>query len=98
MRCDFCSGVPITATYYAHDFFAYSTPEVVEMSEGKWAACHECEILIDGNKWDDLVERVTETFMRAYPEMKGVPKSVIEQQFLRLYTDLRAAGFKKETR
>jgi hypothetical protein len=95
MKCDFCSSTPVTAAYYAEDFIVASLATVTLGSTGGWAACASCELLIDTGNWAILVERVTETFIDAYPAMRLTDKNVLREHFHNLYRKLMASGFRK---
>ncbi len=95
MKCDFCSSVPVTAKYTADDFVAYQADDISVGSVGAWAACRRCEILLDGDRWPELVDRVTKTFRENYPEFGFLPDSLLTSSFYDLYAELIQHKFKK---
>jgi hypothetical protein len=97
-QCDFCSDIPVSAIYEAKDFNleSASMPEVIQRSEGGWAACYACEILIDGNQWDVLIRRVT-TMMIFHDPILSWCREAIEGRLGRMYTELRSIGITKRT-
>lgn len=65
--CDFCSSPDLFYAYLASDFTAaeVAVPNVgffVLNSLGAWLACRECTLLIEGQRWEELLERAFSTF------------------------------------
>jgi len=62
-----------------------------------WAACPECERIIDAGDWDALLERSVAGFFEKYEECDGLLSPVFVREHLHaLYKDLRRNGFEKE--
>lgn len=59
--CDFCSETPVVTSYPAKSFVSRTVPEVG--SEGGWAACSACKLLIDIEEWELLENRSLTTFL-----------------------------------
>src|ERR1039457_5934456 len=53
--CDFCRAVPVTASYECEDFVL--SEEARFGSMGGWAACADCERLVDARDVDGLLDR-----------------------------------------
>jgi hypothetical protein len=69
--CDFCSSADLFCGYLACDFTAaeVTVPEAgtfVLNSLGAWMACRECTRLIEGEQWDELLERSFRRFCATY--------------------------------
>lgn len=98
--CDFCSSQPVTARYKAKDFLMKPIQvegiEVTGASIGDWAACKECEFLIDMNRWDEVVKRAVEKFFEFHPYFVGIiwPATITEALW-DAYAMLISGGFKK---
>jgi len=72
MICDFCSSQQVFQVYMAEDFMAIELRArdghpLYLNSTGGWAACRECAVLIEAEKWDDLLERSCQTFKASMP-------------------------------
>jgi hypothetical protein len=62
-KCDFCSSLEPVVLYPCQDFVfaAITEGQVFEHpSEGGWAACITCQLLIELERWDDLIDRAIE--------------------------------------
>lgn len=62
-KCDFCSQRPVVMYYPADDylFVAVSEDRVIEQpSEGGWAACRLCSVLVDAEDYPTLAWRAVE--------------------------------------
>lgn len=57
LKCDFCSGNPVTWSYPAKNFLAYVTDLIVGESVGAWAACEACHLLIEARDRAGLTAR-----------------------------------------
>ena len=55
--CDFCGDSNGETVYRASDFDKDLIMPGSRPSEASWAACSVCAALIDGEKWDVLIER-----------------------------------------
>lgn len=96
--CDFCSSPDLFYGYLAADFIA---AEVVVPtagtfalnSLGAWLACRECTKLIEGHKWEELLDRSFRTFR----EMHGAELDMTEEDEPRIRELLRSihAGFRR---
>ena len=69
--CDFCSSPDLFYAYLASDFTAaeVAVPNVgifVLNSLGAWLACRECTRLIEGQRWEELLERAFSTFLELH--------------------------------
>lgn len=98
IKCDFCSAQPVTARYHAKSFVvnAFSTLHLQQGSEGDWAACAKCEVLIDTNQWAVLIDRVADTFYEQYPMLKFVvTRESFEHQLREMYAQLLQQDFRK---
>lgn len=78
--CDFCSSPDLFYAYLASDFVAAEVPvpnvgTFVLSSLGAWLACRECTRLIEGRKWEDLLERA----LRAFHEIHGEELSMTRE-------------------
>lgn len=105
IKCDFCSGRPVTARYHAEDFeaHAFSNTGLHHLSVGDWAACARCERAIDKGDWDAIINHAVDTFMRDMVQALG-PLSRADYRESRnmtivelrvLYAQLRESGFRK---
>lgn len=108
--CDFCSERPVTARYHAETFEMKSnlveTP-FHQMSMGDWAACSDCEKLIDAYDWEGVVARAVTAFFRNHPEleltarMTGMTqrefRKMMKEDFWSLYRQLRQNKFSKSS-
>lgn len=81
-RCDFCNtDFPI----WVIPVFSFEMPGLPgHFSEGDWAACDTCKILIVKNHWDTLVRRATER-----TDASIVPREVIRATLVTMYNRLR---------
>lgn len=72
-RCDFCNSDLAGEVWIlpCHDFVAGRNPINGKMQgyAGEWSACGICAPMIDGNRWNRLLERVQE----AWEADHGVP-------------------------
>lgn len=98
--CDFCGSKPITARYKAKDFTAMQVQleeiEITAFSVGDWAACKECEFLIDMNRWDEVVKRAVDKFFEFHPYFVGILwPATISDALWDAYATLISGGFKK---
>lgn len=97
--CDFCSCSPIVARYKVKDFQTTVKVEDIELTQvsiGDWAACKECEVLIDTNRWDAVVDRATAKFYEFHPYFVGIlPVVVIRESLWDAYALLIQTGYKK---
>jgi hypothetical protein len=98
--CDFCSSKPVVARYHAADFeatpFSAGAVSFHQMSVGDWAACRECERLIDSSQWDQLVERAVFYFFVNNPELFGVLSPLtLRDQLMDMYGILKVKDFRK---
>lgn len=70
--CDFCGRREVFHVYPTADHCLPDPgpPGVlpVMMSSEGWAACIRCARLIDAERWDRLLERATDEFIRNHPE------------------------------
>lgn len=82
-RCDFCNadfpkwGIP------AREFEMPGLPG--HFSDGDWAACDTCRILIEKNRWDTLARRAVEN----HQGNPLVTKEVIKANLVTMYNRLR---------
>jgi hypothetical protein len=98
MICDFCSSRDVFYAYLAADFIA---AEVVVPtagtfalnSLGAWLACRECTDLIEGERWQELLDRSFRTFR----EIHGAELGMTEEDEPRIRELLRQihAGFRR---
>lgn len=66
------------------------------MSIGHWGACKVCELLLDLNAWDAVLDRAVTMFFVHHPEFSGeIPKDSLREQLRLMYETLRTKGFKK---
>lgn len=102
--CDFCSHTPVVARYHANEFEMKSIVGELpfglhQMSVGDWAACSDCEKLIDALDWEGLVARAVVTFFDNYPQLRhaltDAQKKTLKEDFWNLYRQLRENGFTK---
>lgn len=80
--CDFCSSPAVIWRYPAMDsnpaaaLIIQNKDEkelVLLNSEGDWAACEECAVLIEAEDKEGLLERT----LAHSPELEGIPKHVV---------------------
>ena len=90
--CDFCSAPSPPHRIGAYDFIMahFCSPQLG--SRGQWAACNTCKELIDGNRWEQLIDRATAVFAKKY----AVPRSLrpglrrtIASTYMRLRENLK---------
>jgi hypothetical protein len=88
--CDFCSSPDLFYAYLASDFTAaeVAVPNVgtfVLNSLGAWLACRECTRLIEGQRWEELLERAFRTFHENHgPKLDMTPEDErLIREFLR---------------
>lgn len=103
--CDFCSAPNVTARYNAKDFACDTLVitdldkthiEFDQVSLGDWAACAQCETLIDAKEWDALLARAVTEFFHHNPASIGVvPEPMLKEHLKRMYATLLNMGFKK---
>jgi len=86
--CDFCYALDPPLELPARTFRVPVLPGMApQESVGDWACCVECGTLIEGNRWNRLIERVTAGHERRF----GEPLRPVERQYLvRMYRALRA--------
>lgn len=99
-KCDFCNNRPVTAHYDAEDFVmqvvGVTKPAVDLGSGGSWAACSQCEVLIDADDWEGLVNRAISFFFAEHSEMADtLTIHELTEQMWSLYRQLREHKFKK---
>jgi hypothetical protein len=95
--CDFCYSRDLFYAYLAADFIA---AEVVVPtagtfalnSLGAWVACRECTDLIEGERWEELLDRS----FRSFREIHGAELGMTEEDEPRIRGLLRQihAGFR----
>lgn len=108
--CDFCSCRPVTARYHAKDFEMESVNislPVHQQSIGDWAACSDCENMLDANDWEGIVARAVTYFYKNHPELEAMClltgmkfedfKRQMKEDFWHLYRQLRENGCIKGT-
>ena len=107
--CDFCSQRPVTARYRAKTFemksAMFPVPALHQMSEGDWAACSDCEKMLDVNDWEGIVARAVTYFFRNHPELELMAemtgmhaqeyRKMMKEDFWSLYRQLRENGCTK---
>jgi len=108
--CDFCSCRPVTARYKALTFEmqqseACSISGLRQGSVGDWAACSDCEKMLDANDWEGIVARAVVYFIKHHPETEAMCalggisfdqfKRTMKEDFWNLYRQLRDKGFTK---
>jgi len=98
--CDFCSSEPVVARYKVRDFelprVQVEDIELTQVSIGDWAACKECEILIDTNRWDAVVDRAVGKFYEHHAYFVGVlPVRVVREAMWDAYARLITTGYTK---
>lgn len=107
--CDFCSCRPVTARYKAKTFEMKSAifplSSLHQVSEGDWAACSDCEKLLDAYDWEGIVARAVTYFFKNHPELElmcrltGMAfddfKTQMKEDFWSLYRQLRENGCTK---
>ncbi len=99
--CDFCSCRPVTARYTAKTFElhpgAFPLSSLHQMSVGDWAACSDCEKMLDANDWEGIVARAVFYFFKHHPEIELLftgtaldnVKKQMRAEFWNLYRQLR---------
>lgn len=71
-RCDFCDAdhprwvLPVADFVVANDLI----PDTTQTSDGGWAACDACKILLDRNAWNVLIRNAQARIDPPYPEVK----------------------------
>ncbi len=75
--CDFCSSPDTFYAYFAADFVAteVAVPAVGTFalnSLGAWLACRECTNLIEGERWEELLDRSFRTFREMHGAELGM--------------------------
>lgn len=66
-RCDFCTTAAAEFVVPARDFTAPNTPNLSSL--GNWAACTPCAMLIDSNRWNNVLQRA----ITAHQQLHGHP-------------------------
>jgi len=74
MICDFCSG-PDPIWEYPAQSFSLTINNMAHASDGNWAVCQKCHVLILEKKWDGIVERAMDNFYARHP---GLPRFSVE--------------------
>jgi hypothetical protein len=97
--CDFCSEAPVIARYQAKDFVTTIKVEDIELTQvslGDWAACKECEVLVDTSRWDAVVDRATAKFYEHHPYFVGtLPVPSVREALWDAYAHLITIGYTK---
>jgi hypothetical protein len=70
--CDFCSGSTPGWCYPAASFVAMNVGAVASASEGDWAACDECQRLIEHGDRAGLAERSASRLIASHPEFEPI--------------------------
>ena len=96
--CDFCSSRDLFYAYLAADFIAAeavvpTAGTFALNSLGAWVACRECTDLIEGERWEELLNRSFRTFR----EIHGAELGMTEEDEPRIRGLLRQihAGFRR---
>jgi hypothetical protein len=96
--CDFCSSPDLFFAYLASDFTAAEVvvPKVgtfVLNSLGAWLACRECTRLIEGQKWEELLERAFSTLHEIHGAELGMTPE--DERLIREFLRHLHAQFRK---
>lgn len=91
--CDFCSSPGVHASHACYDFVDPATKGLpfTGESKGAWAACQECDKLIQAEDWVGLAQRSAEKFFEKYSGMID-PRLTIErfkQEMYALHQEFR---------
>lgn len=85
-RCDFCTTATAEFVVPARDFTAPNTPDASSL--GNWAACPTCAMLIESNRWNNLLTRA----ITAHERLHGHKATEEQVRTVRaLYRAVRAA-------
>lgn len=79
LLCDFCSEPSPTWCYPAETFIAMTVGPVSSTSDGGWAACDECQRLIEAGDRQALAQRSAALLIVAKPEFASVSDELRKQ-------------------
>lgn len=86
LLCDFCSAPDPAWCYPARTFVAYCTPTVVGESVGAWAACDQCQALIEADDRRGLAQRSLDELIRKHPEASAAA-GVLHEELTALHRE-----------
>ena len=78
MKCDFCSAVPAVRAYRTPDFLLEEADipggRVERWSAEGWAACADCDRLIQAGDEEGVIDRSTDRLQRTNPRWAAIPR------------------------
>lgn len=86
MICDFCSSTNVVHSFPSKAF-TLQIFNIISGSDGAWASCPVCKVLIDTEEWEKLYIRSLETFREQSDPI--VPKAVAEAFIRKLHAEFR---------
>lgn len=75
MKCDFCSAVPVVRAYRTPDFVIEEIPgQAQRISTEGWAACAECDRLIQAGDEEGVIDRSVDRLRQTNPRWRAVSR------------------------
>jgi hypothetical protein len=75
MKCDFCSGVPVVACYLSPDHVLEEAPGVQRISTEGWAACADCDALLQADDREAVIDRATDRLRATNPRWRALTRA-----------------------
>lgn len=74
-RCDFCSAPVVAAHYLAPDHVIEEVPGVQRISTGGWAACADCDRLLQAGDTEGVIDHSVDRLRRTNRSWAAVPRA-----------------------